>query len=123
MALAPFGHRDDERSSMTLAPGVWGVLATPLTEDGSAVDTESLTRQVEHYVRIGATGLTALGVFGEAARLPPDEGRTVVGTVGAAVAGLPLVIGLSALDVEAACAEGERVLDVLDRAPAGLMVQ
>lgn len=67
-----------------LAPGVWGVLATPLTEDGSAVDTASLTRQVEHYVHIGATGLTALGVFGEAARLTPEERRRVVATVAAA---------------------------------------
>jgi 4-hydroxy-tetrahydrodipicolinate synthase len=105
-----------------LAPGVWGVLATPLTADGASVDTESLTRQVEHYVRIGATGLTALGVFGEAARLAPQERRTVVATV-AAAADLPLVIGLSALDADAACAEAENVLDVLDRPPAGLMVQ
>jgi 4-hydroxy-tetrahydrodipicolinate synthase len=106
-----------------LAPGVWGVLATPLTPDGAGVDTESLTRQVQHYVRIGATGLTVLGVFGEAARLTPDERRTVVRTVAAAAPALPLVIGLSALDAEAACAEAANVLDVLDRPPAGLMVQ
>jgi 4-hydroxy-tetrahydrodipicolinate synthase len=106
-----------------LAPGVWGVLATPLTPDAASVDTDSLTRQVQHYVRIGATGLTALGVFGEAARLTPDERQTVVRTVAAAAPDLPLVIGLSALDAEAACAEAANVLDVLDRAPAGLMVQ
>ena len=69
---------------MTLDPGVWGVLATPLTADGSAVDTESLARQVRHYETIGATGLTVLGVFGEAARLTPAERRTVVETVVAA---------------------------------------
>jgi len=118
--------RDDEGNRMTvqkLAPGVWGVLATPLTADGSGVDTASLTRQVEHYVRIGATGLTALGVFGEAARLTPDERSTVVRTVAAAAGDLPLVVGLSALDVEAACAEAANVLDALDRPPAGLMVQ
>ena len=34
-----------------------------------------------------------------------------------------MVIGLSALDTEAACAEAANVLDVLDRPPAGLMVQ
>jgi 4-hydroxy-tetrahydrodipicolinate synthase len=106
-----------------LAPGVWGVLATPLTPDAAAVDTASLTRQVQHYVRIGATGLTALGVFGEAARLTPDERRTVVRTVAAAAGELPLVIGLSSLDTEAACAEAANLLDVLDRPPAGLMVQ
>jgi 4-hydroxy-tetrahydrodipicolinate synthase len=107
----------------TLAPGVWGVLATPLTPDGSGIDVDSLTRQVRHYVRIGATGLTALGVFGEAARLTPAERRTVVQTVAAAAGDLPLVLGLSALDAEAACAEAANVLDALDRAPAGLMVQ
>jgi 4-hydroxy-tetrahydrodipicolinate synthase len=125
-ATGPAEQRYDERNSVSvekLAPGVWGVLATPLTPDGSAVDIGSLERQVRHYVRIGATGLTALGVFGEAARLTPDERRTVVRTVAAAAPGLPLVIGLSALDVEGACAEAERVLDVLDRPPAGLMVQ
>jgi 4-hydroxy-tetrahydrodipicolinate synthase len=106
-----------------LAPGVWGVLATPLTPDGSEIDTESLTRQVRHYARIGTTGLTVLGVFGEAARLTPGERRTVVRTVAAAAPGLPLVIGLSALDAAAACAEAANVLDVLDRPPAGLMVQ
>jgi 4-hydroxy-tetrahydrodipicolinate synthase len=123
---APAEQIYDERGSVSvekLAPGVWGVLATPLTPDGSAVDTGSMERQVRHYVRIGATGLTALGVFGEAARLTPDERRTVVRTVAAAAPGLPLVIGLSALDAEAACAEAENVLDVLDRPPAGLMVQ
>ncbi|OZM76177.1 dihydrodipicolinate synthase family protein [Pseudonocardia sp. MH-G8] len=99
------------------------MLATPLTSDASAVDTASLTRQVEHYVRIGATGLTILGVFGEAARLTPDERRTVVGTVAAAASELPLVIGLSALDAEGACAEAANVLDVVSRPPAGLMVQ
>ena len=106
-----------------LALGVWGVLATPLTPDASGIDTTSLERQVQHYVRIGATGLTVLGVFGEAARLTPDERRSVVRTVAAAAHELPLVIGLSALDTDAACAEAANVLDVLDRPPAGLMVQ
>jgi 4-hydroxy-tetrahydrodipicolinate synthase len=107
---------------MTLDPGVWGVLATPLTADGSAVDTESLARQVRHYETIGATGLTVLGVFGEAARLTPAERRTVVETVVAA-ADLPLVIGLSALDLEEVCTEAANVLPVVGSRLAGLMVQ
>ena len=90
---------------MTLDPGVWGVLATPLTADGSAVDTESLARQVRHYESIGATGLTVLGVFGEAARLTPAERRTVVETVVASSSRLPLVIGISALELDEVCAE------------------
>jgi 4-hydroxy-tetrahydrodipicolinate synthase len=106
-----------------LAPGVWGVLATPLSADGSHVDTESLAHQVRHYERIGATGLTALGVFGEAARLTPAERRAVVATVVEAGPRLPLVVGISALDLHAACVEAENVLDLVDGRLAGLMVQ
>jgi 4-hydroxy-tetrahydrodipicolinate synthase len=53
---------------------------------------------VRHYGRIEATGLTVLGVFGEAARLTAAERRTVVETVVAAGVQLPLVVGISALD-------------------------
>ncbi|MEV5962366.1 dihydrodipicolinate synthase family protein [Kribbella sp. NPDC051952] len=107
---------------MTLDPGVWGVLATPLTADGSAVDTESMARQVRHYESIGATGLTVLGVFGEAARLTPAERRTVVETVVAA-GDLPLVIGVSALELEEVSAEAANVLPAVGSRLAGLMVQ
>ncbi|GAB2669307.1 dihydrodipicolinate synthase family protein [Kribbella swartbergensis] len=108
---------------MTLDPGVWGVLATPLTSDGSAVDTESLARQVRHYESIGATGLTVLGVFGEAARLTPEERRSVVETVVASSSELPLVIGVSALGIDEVCAEASNVLPVVGDRLAGLMVQ
>ncbi len=107
---------------MTLRPGVWGVLATPFIADGSAVDTESLARQVRHYESIGATGLTVLGVFGEAARLSPAERRTVVETVVSA-GELPLVIGISALELEGVCAEAENILPAAGPRLAGLMVQ
>lgn len=107
---------------MTLDAGVWGVLATPLSADGSAVDTESLARQVRHYESIGATGLTVLGVFGEAARLTPAERLTVVETVVAAGES-PLVIGVSALELEQVCAEAANVLPAVGSRLAGLMVQ
>lgn len=79
-----------------LAPGVWGVLATPFDADDQ-VDPLALRRQVSHYARIGATGLTVLGVFGEAARLSTAERRTVAQVVAEANGELPLVIGASAL--------------------------
>jgi len=108
---------------MTLDPGVWGVLATPLTADGSAVDTESLARQVRHYESIGATGLTVLGVFGEAARLTPAERRTVVETVVASSSELPLVIGITALKLDEVVAEATNVLPAVGSRLAGLMIQ
>jgi 4-hydroxy-tetrahydrodipicolinate synthase len=108
---------------MPLDSGVWGVLATPLTADGSAIDTESLARQVRHYESIGATGLTVLGVFGEAARLSPAERRTVVETVVASSSQLPLVVGISALELDDVCAEAANVLPAVGSRLAGLMVQ
>jgi len=108
---------------MTLEPGVWGVLATPLTVDGSAIDTESLARQVRHYESIGATGLTVLGVFGEAARLSPDERRTVAETVVASADRLPLVVGISAFELDEVCEEAANVIPVVGGRLAGLMVQ
>ncbi len=53
---------------------------------------DSLARLVEHYEAIGATGLTVLGVFGEAAALTAEERRQVLETV-VECTDLPLVVG------------------------------
>lgn len=111
------------RAVTNLAAGVWGVLATPFTADGSAIDPVSLERQVRRFRAAGATGLTVLGVFGEAARLSGAERREVVKTVAAAGDGLPMVIGVSSLATAPAIEEVENVLDVAEPACAGVMVQ
>lgn len=79
----------------TLAKGVWGVLATPFHGPGLAVDLESLRAEVQFYRRIGAAGVVALGVFGEATRLSVAEQVDVIATVAEAGEGLPVVAGLS----------------------------
>ena len=61
----------------SLAPGVWGVVATPFQGSTLDVDTDSLAGLVSYYESIGATGLTVLGVFGEAAAA--DGGRAQPG--------------------------------------------
>jgi 4-hydroxy-tetrahydrodipicolinate synthase len=80
----------------TLAPGVWGVLATPFRGPTQAVDHRSLRTEVESYRQVGAAGVVALGVFGEAASLSADEQADVAATVADASGGMPLVVGLSA---------------------------
>ena len=50
------------------AKGVFTIAATPFLPDG-AVDFESVDRMVEAYVERGATGLTILGIMGEAGKL------------------------------------------------------
>lgn len=79
----------------TLGPGVWGVLATPFGGPGQAVDHESLRTEVRFYRRIGAAGVVALGVFGEATSLSVSEQRDVIATVAEAGEGMPVVAGLS----------------------------
>jgi 4-hydroxy-tetrahydrodipicolinate synthase len=79
-----------------LSPGVWGVVATPFQGPDLALDEGSLAGLVRHFAATGATGLTVLGVFGEAAQLSAAERRTVLATVVDAV-DLPLVVGSTAL--------------------------
>ncbi|MGV9869948.1 dihydrodipicolinate synthase family protein [Rhodococcus koreensis] len=80
----------------SLEHGVWGVVATPFIGSTQDVDTDSLANLVEHYERIGAVGLTVLGVFGEAAALSTEERALVLETVTEA-SDLPLVVGVTAL--------------------------
>ena len=79
----------------TLAKGVWGVLATPFHRPDLAVDLRSLQAEVQFYHRIGAAGVVALGVFGEATSLSVAEQVAVIATVAEAGDGLPVVAGLS----------------------------
>jgi 4-hydroxy-tetrahydrodipicolinate synthase len=76
--------------------GIFHVLATPFTDDG-ALDVEGLPRLVEAVLATGVSGLTILGIAGEAHRLADEERRRVVDAVVKAVAGyVPVVVGVSA---------------------------
>ncbi|WP_030179882.1 dihydrodipicolinate synthase family protein [Streptomyces sp. NRRL S-813] len=105
-----------------LTPGVWGVVATPFLGSALEVDEPSLARLVKHYERIGATGLTVLGVFGEAARLSTEERRTVLEAVVDAV-DLPLVVGVTALATAPVLEEARLAREVAGDRLAGVMVQ
>lgn len=75
--------------------GIFNILATPFTSDGS-VDFPSLRRLVDFQIALGADGLTALGVLGEAAKLSVDERRAVMETAIETAAGrVPVVVGVS----------------------------
>lgn len=109
-----------------LAPGVWGILATPFHGPDRAVDTVSFARQVEHYRRLGASGVVALGVFGEAAKLDADEQRTVVRAAIEAAGDLPVVVGLTGLATVPVLAQARAASETAREAGgalAGLMVQ
>lgn len=107
----------------TLAPGVWGVIATPFRTPSLNVDTGSLAREIEHYVRIGATGLVVLGVFGEAVSLDSTERATVIRTATTAAAGLPIVVGATSLSTRPAIEEAARAAEIAGPSLAGVMLQ
>jgi 4-hydroxy-tetrahydrodipicolinate synthase len=78
------------------ATGVFVIAVTPFTETG-ALDLESTDRMVDFYLEKGATGLTVLGMMGEAPKLTGEESAIVVRRVLARVAGrVPVVVGVSA---------------------------
>jgi 4-hydroxy-tetrahydrodipicolinate synthase len=106
-----------------LSPGVWGILATPFHGHDLAVDSASLMRQIGLYRDLGAQGVVALGVFGEAAKLDATEQRQVIDATAAAADGLPVVVGLSGLATAPALAQAQAARDGIGDALAGLMVQ
>ncbi|WP_091467569.1 dihydrodipicolinate synthase family protein [Paenarthrobacter nitroguajacolicus] len=106
----------------SLPAGVWGVVATPFQGSTLDVDTDSLAELVEHYESIGATGLTVLGVFGEAAALTVEERSQVLETV-VECTSLPLVVGVTALATRPAIQEVLAAQDVAGPRLAAAMVQ
>lgn len=105
-----------------LQPGVWGVLATPFTGSTMELDEAALGRLCEHYESVGLTGVTALGVFGEAASLTEAERATVLEIV-ADSCELPVVVGATSLSTRVVIEEARRAADVLGDRIAAVMVQ
>ncbi len=78
------------------ASGVYLITVTPFTDSG-ALDLVSTDRMVDFCLDAGVTGLTVLGIMGEASKLTAEESRVFVARVLARVAGrVPVVVGASA---------------------------
>ena len=78
------------------AKGVYLITVTPFTDSG-ALDLGSTDRMVDFCLEAGVTGLTVLGIMGEATKLTAEESRIFVKQVLARVNGLvPVVVGASA---------------------------
>ena len=78
------------------ATGVYLITVTPFTDDG-ALDLASTDRMVDFCLKAGVSGLTVLGIMGEATKLTAEESRVFVKQVLTRVAGrVPVVVGASA---------------------------
>lgn len=101
------------------AKGVYIIAATPFTDNGE-LDLDSAERMTDFYLECGVTGMTILGVMGEAPKLSPQESSDFVARVVKRVNGkVPVVVGVSSA--------GNRNLGgftrkVMDMGAAGVMV-
>lgn len=101
------------------AKGVYLIAVTPFTDNGS-LDLASTDRMVDFYLERGATGLTILGILGEATKLTAQESRTFAQRVLARVNGrVPVVVGASS----AGFAPMRELTDsVMDMGASGVMI-
>lgn len=99
------------------AQGVFTIAVTPFLPDG-AVDWDSIDRMVDFYIDKGATGLTILGMMGEAGKLTAEESVAVVKRV-TTRSSVPIVVGVSAPGFAAMKALSDAAMDL---GAAGVMV-
>jgi 4-hydroxy-tetrahydrodipicolinate synthase len=100
------------------ASGVYIIAATPFTDDG-AVDSASLDRLMDFYLGCGITGVTVLGIMGEAPKLTHAESVALTRQVVRRVNGLPVVVGASSPGF---ASMGALVKDVMDAGAGGVMI-
>ena len=81
---------------MSQFEGVFSVLPTPFSSDGS-VDSDGLKRVIDLFLNAGVSGFTALGVTSETSRLTERERSAIVNIVLERVSGrVPVVVGTTA---------------------------
>jgi len=99
------------------AQGVFTIAVTPFQPDGS-LDWDSIDRMVDFYIAQGATGLTILGIMGEAGKLTAEESVAVVKRV-TARSSVPIIVGVSAPGFAAMKTLSDAAMDL---GAAGVMV-
>jgi 4-hydroxy-tetrahydrodipicolinate synthase len=99
------------------AAGMYVISATPFTDSG-AVDVESTASLMDFYIKSGVTGMTILGIMGEAPKLAGDESMTFVKACVERFK-LPIIVGVSAAGLDNLVGFSKRVMDA---GAAGVMV-
>lgn len=99
--------------------GVYIIAVTPFAEDGS-LDLASTDSMVDAYLGTGVTGITILGIMGEATKLTAEESRTFAKRVINRVDGrVPVVVGASSPGF---APMRELAVSVMDMGAAGVMI-
>ena len=83
-------HKLDESAS-----GVYIISATPFTDNGE-VDMDSADRLVDFYIEKGVSGITILGMMGEAQKMAPEESESFLDRIMKRVGSkVPVIVGVS----------------------------
>src|SRR5580698_8391524 len=99
--------------------GVYIISPTPFTEAGE-IDFASTDSLIDFYFEKGVTGITVLGVLGEAPKLSPTESRTFLEHVMKRVDGRkPIVVGASNPGTDNLVRFAKQAMDL---GAAGLMI-
>jgi 4-hydroxy-tetrahydrodipicolinate synthase len=100
------------------AKGVYAIAVTPFDRQGD-IDRASVDRMMDFYIGCGVTGLTILGVMGEAPKLDGQEALALTRQVVARAGALPIVVGVSAPGFAAMRALAHGAMDI---GAAGVMI-
>lgn len=99
------------------AKGVYAIATTPFLPNGT-LDTPSIDRLTDFYQESGVTGMTILGIMGEAPKLEPAESRAIIRQV-VGRSRVPVVVGVSAPGL---AAMRSLARDAMDMGAAGVMI-
>lgn len=98
--------------------GVFAIAPTPFHDDGR-VDEASIDRMTDFYFEVGCTGITVLGIMGEAPKLDAGEALDVASRVIRRARGAPIIVGVSAPGF---AAMRSLTRGVMDAGAAGVMI-
>ena len=98
--------------------GVYAIAPTPFHEDGR-IDDRSVDRMVDFYVETGCTGITVLGIMGEAPKLEAQEALGIAERIISRAGNTPIVVGVSAPGFAAMRSLARAVMD---HGAAGVMI-
>ncbi|WP_420963371.1 dihydrodipicolinate synthase family protein [Brucella sp. IR073] len=101
----------------TQSHGVYAIAATPFFDNG-ALDHSSIDRLTDFYQDSGCSGITILGIMGEAPKLEPAESRAIIKQV-VGRSRVPVIVGVSAPGF---AAMRSLARDAMDMGAAGVMI-
>lgn len=101
----------------TDSKGVYAIATTPFHDNGE-IDFNSIDKLTDFYQDSGCTGITILGIMGEAPKLEPDESRAIIKRV-VERAKVPVIVGVSAPGFAAMRSLARSAMDM---GAAGVMV-